>query len=153
MAHMDRHGDWRNEPGSYLLVLQLPVETKVAIGRLGEHGFPAGRYVYAGSALGPGGVAGRLNRHFRCDKRTHWHIDYLTAIAPVTAVAAWYGPERKECLWSHRLTALPRVGAPAPGFGSTDCRAGCLAHLWLLPPDLSLSWIESELTQCPLQTI
>jgi Uri superfamily endonuclease len=150
---MDQRGNWRSEPGSYLLILQLPNQAMVSVGQLGERTFPAGRYVYAGSALGPGGVAGRLKRHLRPDKRTHWHIDYLTEIAPVMSVAEWYGPERRECLWSQYLQRLPGVAAPVPGFGSTDCRAGCLAHLWLLPPDLSLSRIENELTLCPIRAI
>lgn len=150
---MDQHGVWRSEAGSYLLVLQLPAQVTVSVGRLGERAFPAGRYLYAGSALGPGGVAGRLNRHLRPEKRTHWHIDYLAAIAPVTGAAVSYGTERLECLWSQYLQRQPGVTAPVPGFGSTDCRAGCLAHLSLLPPDLPLSWIENELTQCPIRAI
>ena len=41
-----------NEPGTYQLVLFLPEDITLQVGALGVFRFPAGRYVYTGSALG-----------------------------------------------------------------------------------------------------
>lgn len=144
---------WRGEPGSYILVLDLPRTAAVDVGRLGRVTFERGRYVYLGSALGPGGVAARLRRHLRRDKAVHWHIDYLRSIALIVGAVDVYGPDRRECDWSHRLQALSGASAPVKGFGSSDCRSGCRAHLWRLPDALPLSWIEDELALCPIQAI
>jgi Uri superfamily endonuclease len=152
-AHSQALAGIRSEAGSYLLVMHLPAPASLDVGRLGLVKFEPGRYVYLGSALGPGGVAARLNRHLRTEKRIHWHVDYLTRVAPVTAVAAVYGPDRHECEWTHAVRALEGAAAPARGFGSSDCRNGCIAHLWRLPDALPLSWIENELTRCPIRTI
>ncbi|MEW5987932.1 MAG: GIY-YIG nuclease family protein, partial [Chloroflexota bacterium] len=63
--------------GTYILILWLPREERMAVGRLGTFTFPAGTYVYVGSAMGPGGLAGRLRHHRRPVTRPHWHVDYL----------------------------------------------------------------------------
>lgn len=153
MARMAAPVAWRSEPGSYLLLLTLAAPASIDVGALGSCVFPAGCYAYVGSALGSGGVAARLNRHLRSAKRTHWHIDYLTHTAPAWGVSAEYGRDRRECAWASTLSALPGAGTPVPGFGSSDCRSGCPAHLVRLPDDLTLSWIENELTRCPIQMI
>jgi Uri superfamily endonuclease len=140
----------RDERGSYLLVLLLQDRADIEIGRLGLCSFVPGVYVYTGSALGPGGAPARIERHLSGRKTLRWHIDYLDAVAPIIAVSVAYGGERRECKWSQRLAALEGCLAPVRGFGSSDCRAGCAAHLWRLPDDLPLSWLETELTRCPI---
>jgi Uri superfamily endonuclease len=128
----------RGEKGTYILVLHLVREEEIAVGRLGCFVFPAGFYLYVGSALGPGGLAGRLARHRRLDKRMRWHIDYLRARA--AWVGAYYaaGQERRECSWARALCGLPGASLPAPRFGASDCR--CPAHLIHLThlPDVPL---------------
>ncbi len=138
-------------PGSYALLMSLPRATSIDVGRLGWVDFPAGKYVYLGSARGPGGLHARLGRHLRGYRRPHWHIDALRVHARVDL--AWWvaeqscaaeencvaeaGPEpilRAECRWSQALAALPGAFIPAPGFGATDCRAGCPAHLVAFRP-------------------
>lgn len=120
-------------PGSYALWLRLPRETVLAVGRFGSHIFPPGDYVYLGSAQGPGGLRARLGRHLRGGSRPHWHIDALRAAAEVCGW--WYaaGSERLECRWSRALAALPQARVPLAGFGATDCRMGCPAHLLVFP--------------------
>ena len=81
MVHDERRG--RNQfprlPGSYALICQLEKAEAICIGRLGIFSFEPGHYIYVGSALGPGGLAGRLERHLDKDRQvSHWHIDYLT---------------------------------------------------------------------------
>jgi len=99
------------------------------VGRLGRYLFPAGYYVYAGSALG--GLAARIARHRRDEKRLHWHVDYLRARAEVVAAYASPGRQRRECALAQALAALPGARLPAARFGASDCR--CLSHLVWLP--------------------
>ena len=115
--------------GTYVLALRLPAPQTICIGRLGEIRFPAGWYLYVGSARGPGGLAARLARHRRReDKRFHWHIDYLRAVT--TLVQMWTSPGdvRQECAWATAAAALPGASVVAPRFGASDCR--CPAHLF-----------------------
>jgi len=94
-----------------------------------------GHYVYLGSARGPGGLRARVGRHLRLDKARRWHVDHLTARAPITRVVG--RPGRSECALVRALLAHPLVAAPVRGFGSSDCRA-CPAHLLSLPAGLDL---------------
>jgi Uri superfamily endonuclease len=127
-------------PGAYVLELYLPQEATIVVGRLGEARFPAGAMLYLGSACGPGGLKGRLNRHLQPNKAgsLHWHIDYLRRVARVRAIAYLVQPESPpaeplECLWSQALVRLPGSSVPLPGFGASDCRLGCPAHLVAFP--------------------
>ena len=51
----------------------------------------AGDYLYIGSARGAGGIAARLSRHFKAEKKAHWHIDQLTLQAQQMAAYALVG--------------------------------------------------------------
>ncbi|NLS77671.1 MAG: GIY-YIG nuclease family protein [Chloroflexi bacterium] len=120
-----------SESGSYLLLLHLERPATLRIGALGVHALPAGYYLYAGSALGSGGLGARLGRHLRREKRRHWHIDYLLEAAEVVEVWVVRGGERRECDLARAALALPCASAPIPRFGASDCR--CPAHLVHLP--------------------
>ena len=119
-------------PGTYVLFLHLLFDRSIAVGKLGEIEFPAGFYLYVGSALGPGGLAARLRRHKKLanggNKRLHWHIDYLREKAQLSEI--WYSqhPQRLEHEWASVINRLPDANALAPGFGSSDC--SCLSHLY-----------------------
>jgi len=64
-----------SEPrGTYALLLELDQQTVITVGRLGTCSFPAGSYVYVGSALGSGGLSARLAHHRRPVKRFHYSI-------------------------------------------------------------------------------
>lgn len=123
-----------NVPGTYILLVRLDAPLRLVVGRLGRVDFPGGLYAYVGSAHGPGGLRARIGRHLRRDKPVHWHIDALTAHAPVVAVWRRASPERLECAWARTLAALPGVTVPVLGFGSSDCR--CSSHLFVLPQDV-----------------
>lgn len=114
-------------PGSYLLALALEAPVRIRIGRLGRFDLPPGHYLYAGSALGPGGVRARVLRHARRRKRRHWHIDALRAVARLTAVWVCLDGRRHEHAWAAACRALPAASVPVPGFGASDC--ACPAHL------------------------
>ena len=114
-------------PGSYALVLALEAAVELRVGRLGAFAFPAGRYVYCGSAFGPGGLAARMGRHAAGTGAPHWHIDVLRRAAMLEDWV-WVVDERWECRWAQALRAAGGV-VVAPGFGSSDCRSGCASHL------------------------
>lgn len=113
--------------GTYVLILRLEVRREIQVGRLGRFTFPAGHYLYVGSALGPGGLPARLARHRKQDKPPRWHIDYLRRESQL--VETWYveSARRLECAWAQVLLAWPGAEVLAPGFGASDCR--CRSHL------------------------
>jgi Uri superfamily endonuclease len=115
------------DKGVYLLLLHLSESRIVDVGSLVRCEFPAGWYVYAGSAHGPGGLDARLRRHHSLDKRLRWHVDYLRA--ECESVEAWTAPLLAdcECEWARRLMASPGADIPVRGFGASDCR--CVSHL------------------------
>ena len=110
---------------TYQLLIEVAEPVRVCVGRFGTFEFPAGRYVYTGSALR--NFEARLNRHLSTVKRMHWHIDYLLAASGVRVVEVLRHGEA-ECLVNQRTEGL----IPVAGFGASDCRAGCGSHLkWL----------------------
>ena len=134
-------------PGTYVLLLTANAPVVLNMPRFGKLTLAAGRYAYVGSAHGPGGLKARVDRHLRAEKPLHWHIDYLTAALPVMHVITVVvtNGARLECTWVKRLLALNGASAPAPGFGSSDCRNGCPAHLVRLPNDLKPAELEEIL--------
>lgn len=115
------------QPGTYLLMLRLAASAEIRVGRLGRIQFRRGWYAYAGSAFGPGGLAGRLRHHLRPVQKPHWHIDYLRAHAALKEVWMAEGPPNREHDWAHILARDPGAGKWLRGFGCSDCR--CPAHL------------------------
>ena len=112
-----------------MLIVDLarPVRLEWGRGRAAE--LSPGHYLYVGSAYGPGGLRARLARHFRTEKRPHWHIDRLLAVAdPIGALAV---PGGRECALAARLRAGPPPAVPIAGFGASDCR--CETHLFAAP--------------------
>jgi len=120
-------------PGAYALMLELSAAVVLPVPRPRGGALRAGRYVYFGSARGPGGLAARVGRHLRADKRPRWHIDVLLDHAQVAGVLVW--PDGAECAWRAAVQARLAAGAPLPGFGSSDCRR-CPARLLALPEGL-----------------
>jgi Uri superfamily endonuclease len=116
-------------PGSYVLYIVVEQEARVRVGKSGIFDFYPGGYFYSGSAQGPGGVKARLKHHLRPAVNPRWHLDWLRPYARVIQGYAVLSEERLECLWSKALARLPGSGIPAAGFGASDCRNGCPAHL------------------------
>jgi Uri superfamily endonuclease len=115
------------DPGTYALLLRADTEQDVEVGALGVMTVKPGTYVYVGSALGPGGLRARVERHVRGDGALHWHVDYLRAVTTLEAVWYTHDPERRECIWAEVLRSLPGATVPLDGFGASDCN--CSAHL------------------------
>ena len=116
--------------GAYVLLIQLQHAAAIHLPKQRDVTLPPGRYLYCGSAKGPGGIKSRVGRHMRKDKSVRWHVDQLTIQGDVAG--AWVIPGGNECALAARLNHLP---IPIPGFGSSDCRI-CASHL--------LSWPDGE---------
>jgi len=107
---------------TYQLLIEVAEPVRVCVGRLGMCDFPAGLYVYTGSALR--NFEARVSRHLSVTKKMHWHIDYLLAAAGVRVIEVLRHAEA-ECVVNQRVDGV----VPVKGFGASDCRAGCISHL------------------------
>jgi Uri superfamily endonuclease len=137
-------------PGTYAVLLRLERASRVQVGRLGTFDFPAGWYVYLGSARGAGGLKARVRHHWQATARPRWHMDYLRGVAQPVQVAWKLGRARRECQWSSRVSEWEGAGWVAYKFGSSDC--DCPTHLWHFPdcPDLArleTSWPPDQSTR------
>ncbi len=121
-------------PGIYHLIIFMPENKIIKVGKLGEFYFLKGFYVYTGSAMN--GIESRLARHCRKNKCLHWHIDYLLSHSKIINIIVYPTKERLECEFNQRVLSLPDCLIPAKGFGSSDC--DCVTHLayFRLYPDL-----------------
>lgn len=118
--------------GAYVLDIMLGTAIAATLAGI-VWTLPAGRYLYCGSARGPGGLKARIARHLRRRKPVHWHVDRLTTRGTVRGV--WLAPGGDECALVARLSALP---VPIPGFGSSDCDH-CRSHLLACPAECSIA--------------
>lgn len=114
-----------------MLVVSVNQDTLVS-SRSRRWRLPRASYLYVGSAGGPGGLAARISRHLRRDKKPFWHIDYLTInnVVEVEAIVfstRSYGvsveARLSECLLSKGLK-------PIEGFGSSDDKRAT-SHLYM----------------------
>lgn len=122
------------DPGAYALLVRLHAPWTAGLPRLTGQTLAPDRYVYCGSAYGPGGLRARIARHLRRRKAIRWHVDQLTAAGEVAGVAVHVGG--REC---DLVAGFLARGATVPlsGFGSSDCRR-CRAHLLALPDGPSI---------------
>jgi Uri superfamily endonuclease len=111
--------------GVYQLHLRLDKPKRIRVGKLGVFTFPAGRYIYTGSAMN--GLVGRLRRHLKKRKKLHWHIDYLLRHAKIETIFVLETGERVECQLNSLTLSLPNAKVVVKGFGCSDCR--CPSHL------------------------
>lgn len=115
------------EPGAYVLCCVVERRVRLDLGGLGEVALGCGIYLYAGSARQ--GIRHRCQRFLNPARlRGRWHIDRLLRCSGARALALVPLPGRKECELVGRLSRLG-FEPPIAGFGATDCRQGCEAHL------------------------
>jgi Uri superfamily endonuclease len=107
---------------SYQLEIDVERTIRIRVGRLGRFLFPAGRYVYTGSAKR--NIEARIARHLRKEKTLRWHIDWLLSARGVK-VAAVKRSNEDECALNQKIGG----GIVVPGFGASDCRNACGSHL------------------------
>lgn len=124
--------------GVYCLVLRLKTSTKIKVGKLGIFNFPAGYYIYTGSAKNS--LNARIARHLRKEKNKHWHIDYFVEKAKIVAI--FKTDKFSECELNKRIFEIGNCQAIARGFGSSDCQ--CESHLAYVP---KMSRISSKIVK------
>jgi Uri superfamily endonuclease len=122
--------------GTYLLIMMLPEETSVLVGKKGVVRFQKGWYVYVGSAMN--GLDQRIQRHLRKQKKIHWHIDYLLPHTQINSVFIKETKRTEECRIAHILAESFEY---IPGFGCSDC--ACPSHLFTGFPQKILRVIAS----------
>ena len=109
-------------PRTYQLIISVNEQICLPVGGLGELEFSPGYYIYTGS--GKKNIISRVARHLTDEKKLHWHIDYLlTDPAVIVTDVRFY--RLPEC----ELNQMTTENYPAPGFGASDCAAGCVSHL------------------------
>ena len=133
-------------PGAYALILHATDTRPIAIGRLGEMTVRPGYYVYVGSALGPGGLGGRLRRHLSGAGKLHWHVDYLRQVAEIVDIWHTVGAERHEHVWAHVIQHMAGATIPMRGFGASDC--ACAAHLFHFADVPSFASFRRDFVAC-----
>ena len=106
----------------YQLHIQLTRPVTITVGRLGRFPFPAGQYIYTGSAKR--NLEARIQRHLSKHKKLRWHIDYLLTHRDVRVSQVQRSAEA-ECGWNQKTEGEILV----PGFGASYCRRGCGSHL------------------------
>ena len=129
-------------PGTYILLGFINEESDFQVGKLGVVRLGVGRYVYCGSALGPGGLKARIQRHLKKEKKHFWHIDYLSQLFAIQETWLRIGMQRLECQICRTLQRHFLCQNPVSGFGSTDCRAGCKSHFLSIPNHVSVSVLD-----------
>lgn len=137
--------------GVYTLLVLVPKQVTLTIGKLGKQTFPRGYYTYTGSALGKGATSlkHRIARHLRKEKRLFWHIDYLLANQNVSvkAVIATETSKRMECKVNSYLKSISGARVPVNGFGASDCKKACKSHLLFFPQIKNSDCLVQELVE------
>ena len=120
--------------GAYALMIELEECRTIKIGKAGSASFPRGYYVYIGSALGntATSLGWRLARYGVIPPKKKWHIDYLLADTSAKMRRIKYAKtvDRLECKISLVISSKEWAEVPMSGFGASDCREGCPAHLY-----------------------
>ena len=111
--------------GTYVLIITLGSDLTTEVGALGTLSFPAGVYLYTGSALG--GLDQRVSRHIRHEKTVKWHIDRLTVAADSVIAYESYPDYVPECELASMACDCGMVPS-VDGFGCSDC--SCRTHLF-----------------------
>jgi Uri superfamily endonuclease len=109
-------------PITYQLNIQLSQSSSLQIGKFGLFNFPAGHYIYTGSARR--NLGARVARHLKLNKTLRWHIDYLLA-SPFSSIESVTLFSEMECEINQRVNGVVLIA----GFGASDCRANCGSHL------------------------
>jgi len=118
------------DSGSYLLIIKLRRKQKVKIGKLGVFDFPAGYYLYTGSAMR--NLRKRVARHQRRrNKKLRWHIDFLlnNQYAVLERTVLYPSRDGQECRINRKIQKLRGGEILVRRFGASDCKSDCGAHL------------------------
>ena len=131
------------EPGTYILILEASAKRRIPVGALGTLALEPGFYAYIGSALGSGGLRGRLAHHRGRSRSPHWHIDYVRRHTALREIWFSAGALRREHRWGAVLARSGGAIIPLAGFGASDC--GCRSHLFRFSHRPRLSTFRRQL--------
>lgn len=109
---------------TYQLTISISKPVIISVGKFGLCNFPAGEYIYTGSARQH--IDARIARHLRTEKALRWHIDYLLNAAEASVIKVEQFAE-PECEVNQRSKGVLLINR----FGATDCVHGCGSHLKL----------------------
>jgi Uri superfamily endonuclease len=117
--------------GVYQIRINVCNTCPIILGHLGNLTFPRGQYVYTGRAKT--NLEQRIERHKKRDKKCFWHIDYLlmdvnVLLEDIAIISDNYGD---ECSENKKLLGVNTL-IIAEGFGASDCKNNCGAHLLYL---------------------
>ncbi|GAB6135157.1 GIY-YIG nuclease family protein [Thermococcus prieurii] len=125
--------------GSYFLVIRLDEGKRIRTkGKTFE--LKPGYYVYVGSAMNS--LEKRVARHFRREKRLHWHIDYFLKEAEL--LRAYLIPSKVK-LEEELSREVSKFGEPIPGFGAGDVKVSSNLYRFEDEPDEALMGILDKL--------
>ena len=110
---------------TYQLTIHLKNKVTLTIGKLGTFEFPAGHYIYTGSAKR--NIEARINRHLSQQKSLKWHIDYLLNSQQATVVKVERFSQL-ECIVNQKKKGVILINR----LGATDCTNNCGSHLKFL---------------------
>jgi Uri superfamily endonuclease len=130
--------------GTYVLIIDIPETVSAPIGAKGVRTLGKGRYAYVGSAQG--GIAARVQRHLRTDKKRHWHIDHVLDHGAIVTIYYKESGKDEEC---RLATLLHERCKDVPGIGASDCR--CPSHLFLVPEEADIGSYLAEQGYAPFQ--
>lgn len=129
-------GEERSNTGSYCLIIKIKNGMDLKIGRKVKKYFPAGFYVYAGSAMN--NLDRRIARHLSSDKKIHWHIDYLLEYSQLVNIFRIESTVRLEC-WISNFIYLKSKATVMEGFGASDCSCKTHLHYFWNSPEIILN--------------
>lgn len=133
--------------GAYALIIEVENAVDVQIKSLGKINFPAGTWVYIGSAMGDTSTSleNRIKRHFRSEKKVYWHIDHLLDKDVRLIKVFWaQSPVHSECDIAQELESRNEFQVGPRHFGSSDCRRGCSAHIFRIVNGGEVDYIIRE---------
>lgn len=114
--------------GAYLILLRLTHAVECRVGALGKRHFPAGFYLYVGSAHNS--LSKRIKRHLKVSSNKRWHLDYLRPYAQ--SVNSYPIRSTQKDLEQQLVCGLLQSPLhPVPGFGCSDSPHP--SHLFLSP--------------------
>ena len=111
---------------TYVLVIEVPTQGTVSVGRIGMTHIPQGLYLYVGSAKR--GLEKRIQRHVARSKKCHWHIDYILAWEGARIREVWTKSVKEECATAAAVARMHETHVVKKGLGSSDCK--CPAHFF-----------------------
>ncbi|MFX0124420.1 MAG: DUF123 domain-containing protein [Candidatus Hodarchaeota archaeon] len=122
----------KNSQGVYSIVLEVWDSISIKTSRF-KWLLKSGLYLYFGSARGKTATSleKRLTRHFSRQKKTFWHIDYLTSHSDTKILNAYYttDPKITECQALQEFVQKFQKMKIILHFGSSDCKSRCGGHL------------------------